>query len=190
MNRTGSSHVSDAMEHLSLPRAVIHGLRLLGPEGAIAIGPAFTVSQGSKRTGASRDENLVRHGEAAELAEPGSIIVVDIGGRLDVASWGENQARKALARGMGGVLLNGCTRDGSAVARTGVPTFCRGLSPIKSRWDLETIALNEPVVVGGVQINPGDMLIGDEDGVVVCPIADYAAVRTLADDIARLDGSS
>jgi regulator of RNase E activity RraA len=65
----------------------------------------------------------------------------------------------------------------------GFPVFCRGVSPVKSMWDLETVAVNEPVTIGGTQVRPGDLLFGDEDGVLVFPFDSRAAVLARAKEI-------
>lgn len=63
----------------------------------------------------------------------------------------------------------------------------RGLSPVKSQWDLKTTAVNEPVMLGPVQVNPGDIIFADETAVVVIPAAKKALVLAKANEICRLE---
>jgi regulator of RNase E activity RraA len=164
----GTSGLSDAMERLGLPRSVIVGFRCSHEGSAPAVGTALTLRQVPKHNSSPRDQRLVRHGEvSAELAQAGDFVVIDAGGRTDIAGWGGNHSQRCHDRGVGGVLVNGATRDVGAIRRIGLPVFHLGASPIASRWDQETAEINGPVVVGGVQIRQGDILVGDEDGLVV-----------------------
>lgn len=182
--RIGTGPISDAMELLRLPRAVVTGWHYVTAEPLVAlVGPAFTLRQAAKGRGGDYEENRMRQGEvAAGLAQPGDVVVIDVGGRIDVATWGETYSVQAQARGVAGLVVNGAVRDSARIRRAGFPTFCRGFSPIASRWDLETVALNEPVTIGGVLIRPGDLIYADADGLLAIPREHAGAVldRALA----------
>lgn len=166
LSAAGTAHLSDAMERLALPRAVITGFRC-SIEGAVA-GAAFTIRQVPKHAPATHDQRLVRHDEVSrDLAQPGDFIVVDAGARTDIAGWGENHSARCHARGVSGALINGATRDLAGIRRLGFPVHFLGTSPVASRWNLETGEIGGAVVVGGVQIRPGDALVADEDGLIV-----------------------
>lgn len=188
--RIVAGNVSDAMELLGLRRAVIPGLRFVAPPDTIVVGTAFTVRQAPKHHPSEKFERLVRHGDAAnELAQPGQVIVIDAGGRLDIGSWGENHSIACHSRGVAGLLVNGSVRDVSGIRKLGFPVFCLGFSPVKSQWDLETAAFNEPVVFGTTQIRPGDLIFGDEDGVIVIPFEAKSDVLQKALEIRRKEES-
>ncbi len=177
MTAAGTSGISDAMERLGLPRTVLTGFQCSVASGFAVAGTAFTVRQVPKHHPAQKDQRLVRHGEvSADLAQTGDFVVIDAGGRTDIAGWGENHSRRCQTRGVVAVLVNGATRDNAAIRRIGFPVFHLGTSPISSRWDQETADLNGPVVVAGVQIRAGDVIIGDEDGVVVIAPALVATI--------------
>lgn len=160
--------ISDAMERLEMPRSVIVGLTGSRPDNAVVVGTAMTAREAPKHHPHVRTDRVARHKEiSTSLAQPGDIVVIDAGGRNDVASWGENHSVRCHERGVAGVLINGCTRDSEAIRQLGFPAFYLGTSPISSRWDQETVEVNCPVVVGGVQIRPGDIIVGDGDGLVV-----------------------
>jgi regulator of RNase E activity RraA len=183
----GTGPVSDAMELLRLPRAVITGWRFLTQDPLKAIvGPAYTVRQGPKSRAAAHEENRMRQREVAGgLAPAGCVVVIDVAGRTDVCTWGENLSLLAQSRGVAGMIAHGAVRDSEAIRRVGFPVLCRGLSPIASRWDLETVALNEPVTIDGVLIRPGDIVYGDADAVLAIPQESADAVFERAAAIQR-----
>jgi 4-hydroxy-4-methyl-2-oxoglutarate aldolase len=165
-----SGNLSDAMELLGLRRSVIHGFTPLAPPGSILVGPALTVRQIPKHGSASNVAKLVRHVEVSDyLAQKGDVVVIDVGGILEVCSWGEIHSLKCKKRGVAGLIINGCVRDVDAIRQIGFPVFCLGFSPVKSLWDLETLSFNEPVMIGKTQVRPGDILFGDETGIIVIP---------------------
>lgn len=164
----GTSGVSDAMERLGLSRTVITGFRCSTQDAPAVVGSAFTIRQLPKHFPARKDQRLVRHGEvSSDLAQPGDFVVVDAGGRLDIAGWGENHSQRCHDRGVSGVLVNGSTRDIAGIRKIGFPVFHLGTSPVASRWDQETAEMNGAVMVGGAQIKAGDVLVGDDDGLIV-----------------------
>ena len=187
--RLGTGPSSDAMEGLRLPRAVVTGWRFVTADPLTAIvGPAFTLRQAAKGRSRDHDDNDTRQGEAAtRLASPGDVIVIDAGGRADIATWGETYSTQARGRGVAGLVIDGALRDSARVRRSGFPVLCRALAPVASRWDLATAAVGEPLILGGVLIHPGDIVYGDDDGLLVIPRADAPAVFDRALAIARAE---
>ena len=144
--------ISDAMGRT---RGAV-GLRPYHRSGRMA-GPAFTVKT---RPG---DNLMVLH--AIQLAQPGDIIVVDGGGALTNALAGELMQLWAIQRKLGGFVLDGAVRDVAAYAAADFPCFARGVihrGPYKDGPG----EINVPVSVGGLVIEPGDLVVGDEDGLV------------------------
>ena len=193
LGTVNSGQVSDAMEGLGLTRSVLLGYRFLGPEGGKLIGPAFTVRQAAKPAQARHEDVLVSHIKVTtELATPGDVVAIDAGGRTDIGTWGENHCLRSRARDLAGAVVHGATRDAPEIRAMGFPLFCRGASPVASRWDLATVALREPVDMGGVQVCQGDILFGDETGILAIPpavlpqVVDAAlAIRDKERDAAR-----
>ncbi|GAB6930863.1 RraA family protein [Paenibacillus sp. JCM 10914] len=102
--------------------------------------------------------------EALELAQPGDVLVIDMSGDEERACWGEFRAYKALAKGVAGAVVNGCVSDVSVLRKLGFPVFSLGVSALTTRsLELEG-EVNTCISVGGVAIRPGDLIIGDEDG--------------------------
>ncbi|PAD77038.1 RraA family protein [Paenibacillus campinasensis] len=102
--------------------------------------------------------------EALELARPGDVIVIDMSGDEDRACWGEFRAYKAIAKGVAGAVVSGCVSDAAVLRQLRFPVFSRGVSALTTRsLELEG-EVNTCISVGGVAVRPGDLIIGDEDG--------------------------
>jgi len=121
-------------------------------------GPAVTVDI---RPG----DNLMLH-YAMLKVKAGDVLVVDAKGFVEAGPWGDVFTEQAIKIGLAGLIINGAVRDASTIIQMGFPVFCRGLS-IKGTGKNQPGKLNVPICIGDVQINPGDIVIGDQDGVVV-----------------------
>jgi RraA family protein len=149
--------ISDNLERL--PGAV--GLRPFHRGGSM-VGTALTV-----RTRAG--DNLAIH-QALELVGPGDVLVVDGGGDTSRALIGEIMAAIASSRGAAGMVIDGAVRDAAAIGRGDFPCFARAaihLGPYKNGPG----EINVPVTIGGMVVEPGDVVVGDYDGVVAFPQA-------------------
>jgi 4-hydroxy-4-methyl-2-oxoglutarate aldolase len=110
---------------------------------------------------------------AADLAQPGDVLVIAAGGTVDYGLFGDGTALKMSLRGVQGVVIDGSTRDAQRIVEMGFPCFCKGVNlrnydyPVFARFG----AVNVPVSVGGTIVNPGDLIFGDADGVLVVPRA-------------------
>jgi len=183
-----SGQISDAMEALNLRRSVVTGFMMLAAPGSKVVGTAVTVRQVPKSANEEREARLTRHQEVSrKVAGKGDVVVVDNGGRLDVASWGEFHCYACKENGVVGAVVDGATRDGPEIRVSGFPTFVRGLTPVKSQWDLKTASINQPVMLGQVEVNPGDIIFADETGILVIPEAKKAMVVAKANEIRRLE---
>jgi len=125
-------------------------------------GPALTVhSPGG--------DNLWLH-RALDIAQPGDVLVVHVSGAYDHGYWGEIMTTMAKARGLAGLVIDGCVRDGVLLEQIGFPVFARGLCIRGTAKDYGAIGwLNAPVLVGDVPVSAGHLVVGDADGVVVVP---------------------
>jgi 4-hydroxy-4-methyl-2-oxoglutarate aldolase len=103
---------------------------------------------------------------AVDALRPGEVMVVST---TRGSVWGELMATASRYRGARGVVVDGYTRDVTALAEQGFPTFCTGMSPADSLGRVEITAAGIPISCGGVAVRPGDLVIGDYDGVVVVP---------------------
>ena len=112
---------------------------------------------------------------ALDDAPAGSVLVIDAGGTERAAVWGGTSSLVSRMRGLAGCVTNGCVRDVDDLAAAGVAVYAAGIAPrgtLKNHEGWRGI----PVSVGGVSVAPGDVLVGDGDGVVVVPAADAGAV--------------
>jgi 4-hydroxy-4-methyl-2-oxoglutarate aldolase len=110
---------------------------------------------------------------------PGDVVVLATDGELASGIWGELLTTAARARGATGAVTDGLSRDVGAIDDMGFPVFARGASPLDSAGRQAVRSFGEPVVCGGVEVHPGDVVFGDVMGVVAIPAA-------LAEDVVRL----
>jgi 4-hydroxy-4-methyl-2-oxoglutarate aldolase len=114
------------------------------------------------------------------------VLVVATGGGYDNGYWGEILSAAARARGLGGVVLDGPARDGAAVVATGVPVFSRGLNIVGPGKDPHGAgAVGRRIRIGAVPVDRGDLVVGDDDGVVVIARDRVAAAVAAAQERER-----
>jgi 4-hydroxy-4-methyl-2-oxoglutarate aldolase len=121
-------------------------------------GPAFTVHCHPK-------DNLMLH-KALEKAAPGDIIVANAGDYYEAGYWGDLMTTSAIARKIGGLAIDACVRDSEELTASGWPVFCRGFC-IAGTAKNTLGKVNHPIIFGGTIVNPGDLILGDDDGMVV-----------------------
>ena len=119
-------------------------------------------------------DNLMVH-KALQVATPGDIVVVCTGGNTNSAVFGELMCTTAAASGLGGIVVDGAIRDVEGITRLGFPAFSRSVSPGSCDKDGPG-EINVPISCGGTVVNPGDIILGDADGVAVVPRADAEVV--------------
>jgi len=125
-------------------------------------------------------DNLAIH-YAISQAAPGDVVVVDYKGYMRAAAIGDLMAFGAKARGLAGIVIDGATRDAAQIVELGFPVFSRGLcitGPTKAQGG----QVGVPVTVGGCVIHPGDIVVGDSDGLVVVPAAELDATLRVAEE--------
>ena len=106
--------------------------------------------------------------KAFDIAEPGDVIVVDAGGDVTNAIIGENAAAYAESLGLAGVVINGAIRDSAAIAARQFPVFAIGITH-RGPYKDGPGEVNVPISIDGMVIVPGDLMLGDGDGVVCVP---------------------
>ena len=108
---------------------------------------------------------------------PDDVLVGDAGGMTDMSSMGGQSFVSAKIRGLEGVVIDGAVRDVGEIRKYQMPTWCRGVTPKTGKCRIEAIEINGPVVLAGIQINPGDLIIADDSG--ICAIPPQHAVYVL-----------
>ncbi|MCW3795082.1 RraA family protein [Paenibacillus sp. LS1] len=111
------------------------------------------------------DASAIRH--AFEMAQPNDIIVVDMSGDDQRACWGEFVTYAALDKKIAGAIISGCVTDVRPITELRFPIFSKGISALTTRSLQLEGEVNTPVSVSGVSIQPGDLIVGDDDGVFV-----------------------
>jgi 4-hydroxy-4-methyl-2-oxoglutarate aldolase len=174
-----TAKVADAMAGYGVAH---HEIKPLRPEMRLC-GPALTVL--------TQPGDALYVQKAIDLVQPGDVVIIDATGCRDVAVIGERLASFMKLRGAAGIVVDGAVRDSIGIVAEGIPTFCRACC-IRIWGSKGPGAINVPVTVGGIPVHPGDLLLGDADGLVVIPRADAARVLQLADEhlaneLARLE---
>lgn len=130
-------------------------------------------------------DNLMIHA-AIDMAQPGDVILVSAGGGTQTALVGELVSLWAKQRGVAGFVIDGAVRDVEALA---LPVFARGVNP-RAPGKAAPGEVGYPVSIGGVTVNPGDIIVADRDGVVVVPVADAEVVLASVAKITAKDSLS
>jgi regulator of RNase E activity RraA len=155
--------------------------RLTKPSGGNLVGPAFTLRNIPAREDIDQlsafDNPDHPQRKAIESVPPGHVLVVDTRGERRVASGGQILTTRLKVRGAAGLVSDGPVRDSGEIAKMDFPVFCAGGSAPLNLIHHHAIDLNVPVGCGGVAVYPGDVIVGDEEGVVVIP-------AHLADEVA------
>ena len=161
------ANVSDSMSRLASLGASLRPFHA----GGILAGPAVTVRT---RPG----DNLMIH-KALDIAEPGDVVVVDGGGDLTNALIGELMIAHARRRGLAGLVIHGAVRDSAWIAAHDFPVFAAGVTH-RGPYKDGPGEINVPISIGGAVIEPGDLVLGDDDGLVAVGFADVETVYAAA----------
>lgn len=162
-----ASLLGDAMNRSGIMEAAI---KPVAPGTRLA-GQARTV------TAMSGDNGIIH--AAIPHMRPGEVLVVEAARVDDVAVWGEIMTHCAMERGVAGLVLDGAIRDVAAIRDLGFPVYCRAVVPRGPHKGFGG-TIDAPVACGGVPVIPGDLIVGDDDGVAVVPLADVDRVLAAA----------
>ena len=161
------ANVSDSMSRMTAGGA---RLRPMHAGGGLA-GPALTVK-------AAPGDNLMMH-KAIGMAEPGDVIVVDAGGDLTNALMGEMMLMQMEKRGLAGVVVNGAIRDAGYIRSHNFPVFAAGVTH-RGPYKNGPGEINVPIAIDGMVIAAGDLILGDDDGMLCVPFEQIEAVLAAA----------
>src|SRR5262249_34946521 len=126
-------------------------------------------------------DNLMIH-KALQVASPGDIVVVSTCGNTTSAVFGELMCNTAVAAKLGGIIVDGAIRDVEGLTALGFPAFSRTVCAGGCDKDGPG-EINVPISCGGAVVSPGDIVVGDEDGIAIVPRADAEEVLQLVDDL-------
>ena len=169
-----AASVADAMEQLYGQRAYLsHDMRPVFKTKFA--GPAVTVllKKGEHKEGATASQGML---DAIDSAPPGSVYVMVLEDGLDYAGIGGLMATAMKYRGFAGAVIDGSVRDTPQIGKLQFPVFSRGIVASTTINHFRFAGANIPVTCAGIRVNPGDIIVADEDGVVVAPKARAAEV--------------
>ncbi|MFX0198251.1 MAG: RraA family protein [Candidatus Hodarchaeota archaeon] len=144
-------------------------------KGKVYVGPAITIKWAQRELLTLAEKRLRESGRTREdyqaivdVAQPGDIIV-SAGYGQKYGYWGDVLSNFAKAKGVEAIVIDGYTRDRANNERLEFPIFARGSTPLAEAFVMETIDMNVPVQIGSVEVCPGDLVMGDDDGVLIIP---------------------
>jgi 4-hydroxy-4-methyl-2-oxoglutarate aldolase len=144
------------------------------PSAIKPVAPSFRICGPAVTVHSPPADNLWLH-RALYVARPGDILVVYVSGHYEAGYWGEVMSTAAKARKLGGLVIDGSVRDGALLEDMGFPVFARGLCMRGTGKDFDARGwINAPIQIEDIVVHPGDLIVGDTDGVVVIPRARIA----------------
>ena len=161
------ANVSDVMFRMTAGGARLRPMH----SGGVMAGPALTVKT---RPG----DNLMVH-KALDLAQAGDVVVVDAGGDLTNAIIGELMLAYAQQKRLGGIVINGAIRDSAAIRANSFPVFAAGVTH-RGPYKDGPGEINVPVAIDGMVVEPGDLVLGDDDGLLCVPFDEAGTVYAAA----------
>jgi len=173
--------VADAMEQLYGQKAYMsHDMRPISKTKFA--GPAYTVllKKEEHKEGSKASQGML---DAIDAAPPGSVYVMVLENGLDYAGIGALMSTAMKVRGLTGAVVDGSVRDTPQLARIQFPVFSRGVAPSTTINHFRFAGANIPVTCAGARVNPGDIIVADEDGVAVVPRAHAAEVLKKAEEL-------
>jgi regulator of RNase E activity RraA len=183
-----TSTASDLLDDLGIAM-VADGIVQRSGRGVL-VGHVLTLSYLPERRAAS-DEQLRRspsrlaHHRIFESARPGDVVVIDARGFGGLSVLGGMAASSAVRAGVSGCIVDGGVRDIDELRASGLSVWSRSLTPRTGKWRLEATAMNQPVLCGGVHVEPGDLAVADETGVCFLPGDRAAHVLARILDVVR-----
>ncbi|OAV52039.1 dimethylmenaquinone methyltransferase [Enteractinococcus helveticum] len=171
--QVGSANVANVLLKRGFKNVMMLGLSQVSADQPRMVGPAYTLRFIPAREDLDsmatyqRDDN--KHRRAIEECPAGAVLVIDAFGSLQASSMGDLMAARLKYRNVTGVVTDGGFRDSADIAATGLPCYQVHNAPPATPIALHPVALNEPVGCAGVAVYPGDIVVGDVDGVVVIP---------------------
>lgn len=157
----GTATISDALDKLGREGSLL-GLAPLADSQRM-VGRAFTVRYVSAQVPAGTV------GDFIDQVEPGQVVVLDNDGRVDCTVWGDILTAVASQRGIAGTVIEGVCRDTHRALSINYPLYTRGRFMRTGKDRVEVAEEQGPVTIGGVTVRPGDILVGDSDGVIAIP---------------------
>lgn len=189
LRKVPTAFVSDCLKRLEIRNHALRDVRLPydmpGDQVSIA-GPAITMQWAPHTEVLPYYEAPYLHTQVVEQAQAGDVLVIAAMG-APYGFWGEHASNQAVNQKLQGVVIDGYTRDVKACRKTGLCVFATGVTFESYVRRYDPIGFNTPVSVAGSLVRPGDIVMGDDDGVLVVPQEIAGKVGEIAADIERLE---
>jgi len=179
----GTSTWSDILDEIGV-RGVVGGLTRRGGEGRFAALAVTAKAQAGPLGGFKREEFAV--GQMIDAVGPGQVLVIDVGG-AEVSTFGGLASLAAKIKGVAAVVIDGACRDVEEIRETGLWLASRHVTPTTGKKRIKVESIGRPVSVGGVSVAPGDLLVGDDTGIVVIPRHHQGAALELSRRMVGMD---
>jgi regulator of RNase E activity RraA len=163
--RIGTSTWSDALDEICV-EGVVSGLVRRSGEGRFA-GFAVTAKAKAGPLGSVKREAFAV-GHMIDAAGPGQVLVIDVGG-AEVSTFGGLASLAAKIKGIAAVVIDGACRDADEIRETGLCLASRHVTPRSGKKRIEVETIGQAISIGGLSVAPGDLMVGDETGIVVIP---------------------
>lgn len=170
-----TASISDAMDKLGIPCGLL-GIQAVVPGHKIC-GDAFTVHY----IPCGAEKGTV--GDFIDDVKPGQVVVIDNGGRLYCTVWGDIMTFTAKTKGIEGTLIDGVCRDVNGIEELGYGIYTKGKYMVTGKERVTVDAINIPVAISGVQVRPGDIILGDDSGALVIPAEHAEEILAIAKNI-------
>lgn len=173
LQKCGAATLSNALLKRGFRNTFLLGLNGVSPDQPPLVGPAFTLrfipAREDKDSMAlyARDDGL--HRRSIEECPPGAVLVMDTGGNAQASCMGDMMALRLKVRGVAGVVTDGGYRDTSGIVDSGLPCFQRESSGPATPIALHPVEFDAPIGCAGVAVYPGDVIVGNAEGVVAIP---------------------
>lgn len=166
--------ISDILDDLGIVRTVPASVLKPVCSGKVVVGPAITIryipeSIVPKEALQTSKKAKLGDKDAYSIAEIGDIVVFDNGGRSEISTMGGLSTQYAINAGVAACIVDGGVRDTGLMRRLGFGVWSRGVTPITGRHRVETVEINGSIVCGSVSVNPGDLVVADDNGVCFIP---------------------
>jgi regulator of RNase E activity RraA len=166
-----TAYVSDYLKQIGIINHRARGVRALAPlpgDRSIA-GAAVTMYFAPVSEAYPYTEAPFMHTEVVEQAQEGDVMVI-AGQGAPFGFWGDHTTHQAINQKLSATVIDGYTRDSKAILETGYPVFCTGVTFESYVRRYDPVAYNIPVDLAGAMVRPGDVLVGDDDGIVIIPV--------------------
>jgi regulator of RNase E activity RraA len=173
-----TTEISDALDACGIAGALLNMKPLIG--GTKLIGPAYTVKYSLYNEKPSMPQGAANY---IDLVPAGSVIVIDNKARGHCTTWGDILTQVALQKGIAGSVVNGAVRDVACIREANYPLYCTATYMCSGKNRVYKSGEQCPLVINQVLIKPGDIIFGDEDGVLVIPQEQFDEVVSKAENI-------